>query len=835
MPDDFAYAPFSIARREDGSRVELGRGAMGITYKATDTQLGRTVALKVINATYLGDPIARQRFLAEARAAAQLQHANVASVYHLRAEGEDIFYAMEFVDGETVDAYVRRRGPLPSRLALRIILQAAQGLAAANERGLIHRDIKPANLMLARAPAPAGEGIEHEEEDGLLVKVIDFGLAKTVVANETGGGLTGGSVVGTPYFMSPEQISLESGSTLDCRSDIYSLGVTLWYMLTGRAPFGGTQFQILSQHLQKRPPLETLSEAGVSAEVVALIGSMLAKDREERPANHPALIAALKKLLRLGGTTTTSAVTRPGAEALEDGTTVMPVTLTPVRTPAIPPRASRPWWKTALPVGVIAVAAALALWRPWHAKPEAAVAGNSKSVAVLPFVNMSADKNDEYLSDGMTEELLNLLAKVKGLRVPGRTSSFAFKGRTEDGIFRKVGEELQVKTVLEGSVRKVGDKLRITAQLINVADGYHLWSETYDGDMKDILAMQSDVAQRVVRALQVQLGVDEVRALARTPTQNPEAYRLYLLGRHHFAKFTQAGWTNAIRYFEQALQVDPNYALAYCGLADTYGWCGGQIFSGREAWAKEKELALKALAIDPNLADAHLSLGVALFSALEDLPASDRELDRALELNPKLALAYDQYGWNLMAYGRYDQALAMERKALELDPLNPLYNGDLGYFLQWARRYDEAIVQLRKTLELDGYSAFAHNALGWCFVWKSNLAGAVAEFQEATKLDYLPLYLGGLGYAYAAMDDRAKAEQVLRDLDELARKQYVSPSPRVSIYLGLGEKAKALDWLEKCFAEQDPTLFWINGDQLFDSVRTEPRFQAMLKKSGLNR
>jgi len=234
---------------------------------------------------------------------------------------------------------------------------------------------------------------------------------------------------------------------------------------------------------------------------------------------------------------------------------------------------------------------------------------SQKSIAVLPFLNLSADKNDEYLSDGMTEELLNMLTKVKGLRVPGRSSSFAFKGKNEDGIFRKVGEQLHVNAVLEGSVRKAGDKLRITAQLINVADGFHLWSETYDRDMKDILAVQSDVAKRVVQALQIQLGVDEARALAKKPTENPEAHRLYLLGRYHFAKFTRAGWTNAIDYYEQALQIDPNFALAYCGLADTYGWAGGQIMAGREAWAKEMELAEKALALDPNLAEAKAALG----------------------------------------------------------------------------------------------------------------------------------------------------------------------------------------------------------------------------------
>jgi adenylate cyclase len=459
---------------------------------------------------------------------------------------------------------------------------------------------------------------------------------------------------------------------------------------------------------------------------------------------------------------------------------------------------------------------------------EAATVAPNKSIAVLPFVNLSADKGDEYLSDGMTEELLNVLTKVKGLRVPGRSASFAFKGKTEDNIFRKVGEQLHVNAVLEGSVRKAGDKLRITAQLINVADGYHLWSETYDGDMKDILAMQSDVAQRVVRALQVQLGVEEARALTKKPTENAEAYRLYLLGRYHFAKFTRIGWTNAIHYFEQALQVDPNYALAYCGLADTYGWAGGQIVAGKEAWAKEKELALKALALDPNLAEAHLSLGVAFFSAL-DLDASEKELERAVELNPNLALAYDQYGWTYMAGGRFDEAIAKEKKALELDPLNILFNTDLGFFLSWARRYDEGIAQLHKTLELDANNPLARQTLGWCLHWKGKKAEAVVEFQKAAALDDLPWYKGSLGYAYAASGDRAKAEQVLRDLDEMAKKQYVSPASRASVYLGLGDKARALDWIEKAYDDRDPLLWW-NADQLYDSVRNEPRFQAVMRK-----
>jgi adenylate cyclase len=464
---------------------------------------------------------------------------------------------------------------------------------------------------------------------------------------------------------------------------------------------------------------------------------------------------------------------------------------------------------------------------PAAESPPAAIA--KKSIAVLPFANLSADKNDEYLSDGMTEELLNVLTKVKSLHVPGRSSSFAFKGKNEDDIFRKVGEQLHVNTVLEGSVRKAGDKLRITAQLVNVADGFHLWSETYDGDMKDILAVQSDVAKRVVEALQVQLGVDETRAFTKKPTENPEAHRLYLLGRYHFEKFTRAGWNHAIQYYEQALQVDPNFALAYCGLADTYGWAGGQLMPGREAWAKEMELAAKALALDPNLAEAHLAMATALFSVLGP-HASEKELDRAVELNPNLALAYDQYGWTFAEMGRFDKAIAAEKKALELDPLNTLLNTDLAFFLYWARRYEDATTQIRKTLELDPNNAFAHSILGWCLIWKGSKAEARAEFEKATTLDDLPWYVSSVGYAWAVSGDRAKAEQVLRELEELAKQRYVSPANRAAVYLGLGENEKALDWLEKAYEDRDPIFWWINGDQLYDSLRGAPRFEALVQK-----
>src|ERR1700704_5129275 len=454
---------------------------------------------------------------------------------------------------------------------------------------------------------------------------------------------------------------------------------------------------------------------------------------------------------------------------------------------------------------------------------------SQKSIAVLPFVNLSADKNDEYLSDGMSEELLNALTKVKGLRVPGRSSSFAFKGKNEDDIFRKVGEQLHVNAVLEGSVRKAGDKLRITAQLINVADGYHLWSEDYDGDVRDIFTFQGNVAQRVVEALQIKLDVEAARALAKKSTENPEAHRLYLLGRYEFGKYSEAGWTTSIRYYEQALKLDPNYALAYCGLADTYAYMGGVVMPSKEAVVKEKEFAQKALELDPELPEAHLSLACALGGAF-DWRNAQVEFDRAIELNPNLAWAYEIYAWFLGGLGRLDEAIAKDKKAIELDPLNSFFQAALAYFLYHARRYDDAIVQARETLKLDPASTLAHHLLGCCLLWKGDTAGANAEFQRSKIMVAGAWYQGLLGYAHAISGDRSKAEQIMRELEQTAKRQYVSSTAFADIYLGLGEKEKALDWLEKSYQDQESACWYLKVDPIYDSVRNEPRFQALVQK-----
>jgi tetratricopeptide (TPR) repeat protein len=383
--------------------------------------------------------------------------------------------------------------------------------------------------------------------------------------------------------------------------------------------------------------------------------------------------------------------------------------------------------------------------------------------------------------------------------------------------------------VLEGSVRKAGDKLRVTAQLINVSDGYHLWSKDYDGDVKNILNFQSNVAEQVVQALQVQLGAEAARALSKKPTENPEAHRLYLLGRYEFGKYSEAGWTSSIRYYEQALKLDPNYALAYCGLADTYAYMGGVVMPSKEAVLKEKEFAQKALELDPELPEAHLSFACALAGAF-DWRNAQVEFERAIELNPNLAWAYEIYAWFLGGLGRLDEAIAKDKKAIELDPLNSFFQAALAYFLYHARRYDDAIVQVKRTQELDPGSILARHLLGCCLLWKGDIAGAIAEFQRSKIVVTGAWYQGLLGYAYAISGDRAKAEQMLRELEEMAKQQYVNSSAFAAIYLGLGEKEKALDWLDVAYESQESACWLLKVDPIYDGIRHEPRFQALVQK-----
>jgi adenylate cyclase len=454
-----------------------------------------------------------------------------------------------------------------------------------------------------------------------------------------------------------------------------------------------------------------------------------------------------------------------------------------------------------------------------------------KSIAVLPFANMSADKNDEYLSDGVSEELITALSKITGLQVKARTSSFVFKGKNED--IQKIGELLHVSHLLEGSVAKAGNKLRITAQLIQASDGNHIWSDTYDRDIQDIFAVRSEVAQQVAAALRVRLLGEDKKQLDKKPTENLEAYNLYRHGRYYFDRVSEEAIKKALPFFEQAIQKDPRFALAYAGMADTYVAAADAFIAPREAFSKAKEAALKAIEIDDTLAEAHASLGLVHYHYDWDWAAAEKEFKRALVLNPQSAWSYAVYTQFLGGMGRVDEANEQGRRALELDPLSVTAQWCLGWAFLNAGRSDEAIEQMSKAVELDPTSAWARTFLGRAYLTKGMQQRAIEELETARRDGPDDVFvLGLLGYGYAVTGRRADALKVLQSLDEMEKRRYVSRAARVYVYAGLGDKDKAFEWLEKAYQERSDALAWFRKEPESQSLRTDPRFAALMRKIG---
>lgn len=455
----------------------------------------------------------------------------------------------------------------------------------------------------------------------------------------------------------------------------------------------------------------------------------------------------------------------------------------------------------------------------------------AKSIAVLPFVNISADKNDEYLSDGVSEELITALSKITGLQVKARTSSFAFKGKNED--IQKIGELLHVSHLLEGSVAKAGNKLRITAQLIQASDGNHLWSDTYDREMQDIFAVRSDVAQQVAAVLKIRLLGEDKKQLDKKPTENLEAYNLYRQGRYYFDKVSEEGIKKALPFFQQAIQKDPRFALAYAGMADTYVAAADAFIAPREAFSKAKEAALKAIEIDDTLAEAHASLGLVHYHYDWDWAAAEKEFKRALVLNPQSAWSYAVYTQFLGGMGRVDEANDQGRRALEIDPLSVTAQWVLGWAFLNADRSDEAIQQMSKAVELDPTGAWARTFLGRAYLSKGMQQRAIEELETARRDGPDDVFvLGLLGYGYAVTGRRADAFKILQSLDEMERHRYVSRAARVYVYAGLGDKDKAFEWLEKAYQERSDALAWFRQEPESQSLRSDPRFAVLMRKVG---
>jgi serine/threonine protein kinase/Tfp pilus assembly protein PilF len=799
-PASLVFGDFEVEQRPDGFYWELGHGAMGVTYLAMDKVLHRRVALKVIEvpATARSSQAMRERFLREARAAAALRHPNVAAVFQFGAslDASHCYYAMEVVEGETLEARVRRDGPLNAKSALEIAIQITRALMAAAAHGLIHRDLKPGNIMLTR-------GDTHTAEPE--VKVIDFGLAKAIA--DAGGetDLTHGEFVGTPNFASPEQFG---SGPVDARSDIYSLGATLWFALTGLAPHSGSTIEeIRDRQTRDDLPVEQLVARKVPEPIIKLLRCTLALDPARRPASARELMEALESCRR----------------KLSHGIGV---------------------YKIAALIAVLAiVAAALFVIGLNRREITSASARNvapsasaltplpEKSIAVLPLENLSHDPDNAYFAEGMQDEILTRLAKIADLKVISRTSTQKYKSAPDN--LREIAKQLGVGNVLEGSVQKSGDAVRVNVQLINALNDAHLWGDVYERKLTDIFAVESDIAKTIADTLQAKLTGAEKQLIAAQPTTDLTAYELYLKGRSLWSKRGGENLRQAIGFYEQAIARDPKYALAYSGLAEAYVLLPAYTTTApQDAYPTAKAAALKALQLDEKLAEAHTALGLLLCFGDLDMAGSISEFQRAIALNPNYATAHHWYGNGpLLALGRFEEAIAEGKRAIELDPLSPIINADLGQNLYVARRYDKAIAQLRKTLEIDPTFYYAHYNLGMALQRKGDVPAAIAEYTKAQQLSDDLFVQVLLAAAKAQSGDKDAAIQMLAELEELSQHRYVTSYWRTLLYLSLGNRDEAIRRLEQAIADHESlTITMIKGDPKLDPLRGDPRFEALVQK-----
>ena len=733
----------------------LGAGGMGEVYRARDARLGREVAVKVLPELTAGSPEALARFEREAQAVAALSHPNILAIHDFGRDGGVAYCVMELLEGESLRERLGASA-IPPRKALDYAQQIARGLAAAHDRGIVHRDLKPDNVFLTR--------------DG-LVKILDFGLARP--AGETASSGSGpqasltasGTVVGTPGYMSPEQIR---GKPVDQRSDLFALGAILYEMLTGQRAFQrGNAVETMMAVLQDDPLLS--AGRGVPAELSDIVTHCLEKTPEDRFQSA-----------------------RDFAFALQVGE----------REPSSPKAA---------------VSGSGAGAAPAH----------EASIAVLPFRNMSAGADAEYFSDGMTEEIINALAGIDALRVAARTSAFAFKGKDTD--IRQIGRDLGVRTVLEGSVRQSGQRIRITAQLIDVSNGYHLWSERYDREMQDVFAVQDEISLAIAAALKVRLLPAQEESLVSPGTRDIEAYNLYLKGRYFF---NQRASKKAIAEFEAAIARDPQFAAAYTGVADAYGTFGfyGGI-STLEASAKARAAARKAQELEPDSAEVHLALGIYDHYYGWDMEREERHLRRSIELAPRSAAGYSWLALQLSAIRRTDEALELGRRGVELEPLSANVHVNAAWPYYFARRYGEAVAGLRKAVDVDPAGVYGLFALGMACHAEGGYEEATEVFEKLVVLTgrEMPWALALYGGSLASAGRRAEAQALLAEVERLSRREYVPPLHVALVQVQLGDTESALASLGMALEERN-AFFWglARSGPVFELLRPDPRFQAIL-------
>jgi TolB-like protein/Tfp pilus assembly protein PilF/predicted Ser/Thr protein kinase len=801
----------------------LGEGGMGVVYEAEDVRLGRHVALKFVVHKKLDRQETVERFEREARAASVLNHPNICTVHDVGEEGGHHFIAMELLEGQSLDALLAQ-GPLPPRRLLELASQIAEGLVAAQARGVIHRDIKPAYVIVTSAG---------------FVKIMDFGLAK-ILQSPAAESLTGsesevtrtsdlttpGLAMGTVSFMSPEQVR---GEEVDARSDLFSFGALLYDMAVGEPPFRGTTPAVKLAGILERHPVPLLEiDPTLPPKLQDIILKALEKNREERYQTARDMAIDLRRLLReldSGAITSASGVMAAmGAASLARVTGAV----APVRP------ARRKYWIAGAVIAA-ALIAGLVLWKSGRAgaKPPAPSGPlEIKSLAVLPLENLSQDAEQEYFADGMTDELIARLSKISALRVISRTSAMRYKGSKKS--LPEIARDLQVDAIVEGSVLRSGDRVRINARLIDAGER-QMWTEGYDRELRDVLSIQSDVASAIAREIRVKLAPEESSQLASKGPVNPEAYQAYLQGRVAFLRFTPESLAEAEEYFDRAIEKDPRYALAYAGLADAYIQLAGRVRPPREAMPKARAAIERALELDPNLAEAYASRAqVKLFYEF-DFEGAGAEYRRAVDKNPGSSLVHQANGLYLAARGRGDEALAEADRVLDLDPVSSSSGCTRSRLLYYERRYDESIEQYQKTLAADptvaGFCAFAIFA----YQQKGRFDEAIAtakRISAASPNEMLPR--AALARAYGVMGNTDEARKVVRAMEDLAKRRFISEHDFALAYSGW-DRGEALRWLEKAYAGRAGLLVYLRVDSVWDDLRADRRFQGLVQTLGIPR